>query len=494
MFKRFLMDGKQAVIATFNRFRMNVIPVVAAALRRFLASGKRVAIATFNRFRINVIPIVVATVQRFLMSGKPVVLTLYSALLLTAILLFFVVIPRIDPIAPPPAQEITQETIQEETQEEIEEEIQPPIQLMAFSENPDVTAFIAMMKSKHAFSKSALESLFSKINPNQVVLDLIDPPPSGPPVLKPPEKNSPLSWDELRVKLGIDFWLKNEEALQSAEEKYCVPQEIIVAIIGIETLYGTYTGEFSVMETLATLGFYSPTRSGFFRDELEHFLILARTKGIDPLKINGSYAGAVGIPQFMPSSWRKLAVDHDGDNKVDLLKSEADSIGSIGNYLKDCNWEENAPVAHPITIKGKPKKIWLEAGMLPSLEIKELLSEGVRISQDTQGKALPKLATLIELSPPGKPTEYWLGYQNYYAITRYNRSTTYAMSVFFLSEKLKVAVAEEKQKRLEEELRKRTEEEQKEPPEQEAKEPEAKPETESDIEAETDTDTETGIK
>jgi len=228
------------------------------------------------------------------------------------------------------------------------------------------------------------------------------------------------------------FWQENAGTLKRAFDKYGVPPEIIVAIIGVETLYGKNKGSFGVMEALASLAFHDPSRGDFFREELEHFLLLSRENGFDPLKIQGSYAGAIGIPQFMPGSWRKYAVDFDGDKIIDLEHSVADSIGSIANYLNKYGWQAGEPIAHPVALRGAPKDAWLKAGMLPSLNVKELAEQGVQITQKTPGTA-----TFIELPTPKQPSEYWLGYQNYYAITRYNRSTFYSMSVFMLAEKLK---------------------------------------------------------
>jgi membrane-bound lytic murein transglycosylase B len=369
---------------------------------------------------------------------------LFSVLALTIITLFPVLILRMAQTVQSPAQEPTleslQEPMQQTSQQEIQQEGQEPDQLLDFSENPDVAKFITRMVNNHRFNKKVLVSRFSAINPNQRVLDLFNPPlepllhkPEPPKSnVKLPKKNSSLSLNELRINAGLQFWLENAAILQSVYEQYDVPPEIIVAIIGVETWYGKHTGDFGVMETLATLGFYSPRRGDFFRDELEHFLILARENKFNPLKIKGSYAGAIGIPQFMPGSWRKYAIAYEENNTIDIINSVADSISSVGNYLKTFGWQKDMPVAHRVTIRGKPKKSWLEAGMLPSLDVKELAAQGVSVAQNS-----PEIATLIELSTPGKPTEYWLGYQNYYAITRYNRDTSYSMSVFMLAENLR---------------------------------------------------------
>jgi membrane-bound lytic murein transglycosylase B len=405
------------------------------------------------------------------MKRKPAAIALYFALMAATIVLFFVLIPRIDqatlPSAQEPTQELAQQTSQEEDQgesleeieeespEETQEEIQEPYNLIPFSENPDVTKFIARMAALHRFDKKVLASRFAAITPNRKVLDMFNPllasefpdPEPPKPVAKPPKKKSLIPLKELRIRAGLQFWLEHAEILQTVYEQYEVPPEIIVAIIGVETWYGKNTGDFGVMEALATLGFYSPRRGDFFRDELEHFLVLARENKLNPLKVKGSYAGAIGIPQFMPGNWRKYAVAYEEKNTIDLINNIADSISSVGNYLKTFGWQKDMPVAHRVTIRGKPKKSWLEAGMLPSLYVKELAAQGVSVPQNSL-----EIATLIELPIPGKPAEYWLGYQNYYTITRYNKDTSYSMSVFMLAEDLRGRIdAESLRERIEEE-------------------------------------------
>ena len=317
----------------------------------------------------------------------------------------------------------------------------PKPALPAFSANPDVAKFIAYMAAEHGFDDKELAGLFSKINPNQRVLTLFRPAPPS----QTPSRPVVRSWRNYRSRFlsasriegGVAYWRQNTAALNRAYEQYGVPPEVIVAIIGVETLYGRFKGGFGVMEALASLGFHDPGRADFFRGELEQFLILARENGLDPLQSEGSYAGAMGIPQFMPGSWRKYAVDYDGDNRIDLFQSVADSIGSVGNYLNGYGWQRDEPIAHKVKVSGKPQAAWLEAGMLPSLEVGELAKRGVQVVPGS-----PKTATFIELPTPRQPTEYWLGYQNYYAITRYNRSTFYAMSVVQLAEAIKAGIGQ----------------------------------------------------
>ena len=225
-----------------------------------------------------------------------------------------------------------------------------------------------------------------------------------------------------------------------AEAIYGVPREIIVAIIGVETEYGRNTGRFRVLEALASLAFKYPPRAPFFRSELEHFLLLARENGMDAFEVRGSYAGAMGIPQFMPSSQRRYAVDFDGDGRIDLRASESDAIGSVASFLAHHGWQTGAPITAPAHIEGDAARL-LAAGIKPSRPLRELQAEGVVTGPETAGDA-ERPTALIDLVDPVQPTEYWVGYDNFYVITRYNRSTFYAMSVFQLAEALRAGQAQ----------------------------------------------------
>ncbi|MDR2696946.1 MAG: lytic murein transglycosylase B [Holophagales bacterium] len=299
--------------------------------------------------------------------------------------------------------------------------------------------FIKYMVANHKFDEKFLAEQFAQINPNQRVLTLFRPTPPS----QTPSKPIVRSWKKYRAQFlntgriegGANFWLENAATLKRAYDQYGVPPEIIIAIIGVETLYGQHTGGFSVMEALASLAFHDPRRGDYFRGELEQFLLLSRENDFEPLKIQGSYAGAMGIPQFMPGSWRKYAVNYDGDNKIDLLNSVTDSIGSIGNYLKAHGWQKDEAVAHQAIISGKAKEAWLKVGILPGLKTEELAAQGLKTAQ----KPL-EIAALIDLPTPGQPTEYWFGYQNFYVITRYNKSSYYAMAVFQLAEAIRLRV------------------------------------------------------
>lgn len=294
----------------------------------------------------------------------------------------------------------------------------------------DVKTFIAEMHERHGFDVNHLSRQFATLRPNAVVLRAIRPPAV-------PEKQR--SWQRYRQRFVISrrieggqrFWQKNEATLQRAEAIYGVPAEIIVAIIGVETEYGQDMGNFGVFEALASLAFHYPPRADFFRSELEQFLLLARENGVDPLSIKGSYAGAIGIPQFMPGSQRRFAVDFDGDDRIDLRHSSSDAIGSVARFLQQHGWQTGAPIAVPVGIKGDPGDL-IGAGIKPVQTVREMLEQGVETSASPD-----RLAALIDLVTPEAATEYWLGFENFYVITRYNRSSFYAMAVFQLAEALR---------------------------------------------------------
>lgn len=300
----------------------------------------------------------------------------------------------------------------------------------AFADDPAVIAFIDEMQGKHQFDRDTLMIHFSQITPNASVLKLIQPPSS--PLQRSWERYRPRFLNESRIDNGVQFWRDHELTIAKASVEYGVPQEIIVAIIGVETLYGRNTGGFSVLEALATLAFHYPRRADYFRTELEQFLLLSRENNLPLLAVKGSFAGAIGIPQFMPGSQRRYAVDFDGDGRVDLSGSTEDAIGSVARFLNRHGWIPGAPIATLATLASPPEKAWIEAGIRPTLKVSDLLSRGVvadAIPQET--------VTFVDLVSPGKATEYWLGFENFYVITRYNRSSFYAMSVFQLAEAIR---------------------------------------------------------
>ena len=250
--------------------------------------------------------------------------------------------------------------------------------------------------------------------------------------------------DPVRIKAGVKFWQDNAATLAKAEKEYGVPAEIIVGIIGVETIYGRDTGSYRVIDALTTLTLDFPTshpraveRQAFFKGELEHFLSLTSRSSVDPLSPRGSYAGAMGLPQFMPSSWVKYAIDFDEDGKVDLFTSPADVIGSVANYFKAFKWQSGMPTHYPVTFD--TAKLDMDALMapdiLPTFSVPSFMAKGANLN--AVGVAHTGLLALIELqngdpSIAGNTPSYVAGTENFYVITRYNWSSYYAMSVIDL--------------------------------------------------------------
>jgi membrane-bound lytic murein transglycosylase B len=257
--------------------------------------------------------------------------------------------------------------------------------------------------------------------------------------------------DPVRIQAGVKFWREHAAALERAEAEYGVPAEIIVGIIGVETIYGRDMGTFRVMDALATLAFNFPKtekrdRSAFFRDELEQFLALKNRTGIDPLQLRGSYAGAMGLGQFMPSSWVKYAIDFDGDGKVDLFGSPVDAIGSVANYFKSFGWKPGQPTHYSVSFD--PAKLDKEAllapDILPTFSLENFQAKGAVLAGAALSHAGP--LALIELQngdpalSPANAAQYVAGTENFYVITRYNWSSYYAMSVIDLGAGVKAAL------------------------------------------------------
>lgn len=299
---------------------------------------------------------------------------------------------------------------------------------------PEVKTFIDKMVKEHHFDKAQLTQWFSQITMQPEVLAAIQKPAEA------------LSWEryrslfltESRVSEGVTFWKQHAASLKKAETHYGVPAEIIVAILGVETAYGKNIGKYKVLDSLATLGFYYPKRSPFFLSELEHFLLLAREQKWDPTQIKGSYAAAMGFPQFIASSYRKFAVDATGNGKKDLFGNPEDAIGSIANYFKQHGWQARAPIALPAACgTSSPDFVAKSHNPLPQHTLSHLATQGIAPRAQTTLPPTTRFA-LIALGNEQKP-DFWLGGHNFYVITRYNHSSLYAMAVYHLSQKLKIA-------------------------------------------------------
>jgi membrane-bound lytic murein transglycosylase B len=253
--------------------------------------------------------------------------------------------------------------------------------------------------------------------------------------------------DPVRVKAGVRFWQAHRATLERAEKEYGVPAEIIVGIIGVETVYGQNMGNFRVLDALATLAFDFPAshpraqeRSAYFKGELAQYLSLTQRAGIDPFSLRGSYAGAMGLGQFMPTSWVNFAVDFDGDGKVDLFNSPADAIGSVANYFKAFNWQPGMPIYYPVQFD--PQTLDMDTLMAPDILPTFSVARFQALGAVLDGTALqhPGPLALVELQNGGDPPQYVAGTENFYAITRYNWSSYYAMAVIALGREVAAVV------------------------------------------------------
>ena len=297
------------------------------------------------------------------------------------------------------------------------------------SARPEVEAFVKDLVKNEQFSRQELETVLSKAEKSDRVLELIS---------RPAEKR--LEWKDYRkifmtdqrVNEGVDFWQTHAETLAKAEKEYGVPASIIVAIIGVETYYGRLTGGFKVLDALSTLSFDYPPRSKFFTQQLKEFLILVREQKLDPHELTGSYAGAMGIPQFIPSSYRAYAVDFTGDGQSNIWQQEEDAIASVGNYLKENGWKAGKPIASKARVQGTKYEQAIGKSVKPAKTLKQLETSGWK-----PVNVLPSAIRAAAMSFEGeKGTEYWLGMENFRVITTYNRSKLYAMAVHQLAKEV----------------------------------------------------------
>ena len=315
-----------------------------------------------------------------------------------------------------------------------------------YAGNEDAMLWADEMADRRGLDRDWVRSAVGRAQFLPVIARLIAPPPSG----------QPKNWavyrsrfiDPVRIAAGVQFWRDNQATLERAEQEYGVPPEIIVGIVGVETIYGQQVGNFRVIDALATLAFNFPAshpraaeRSRYFRGELEQFLVFENQAQADPLKPLGSYAGAMGMPQFMPSSLARWAVDFDGDGRIDLARSPADVIGSVANYFKSYGWQHGMPTHYPVTFDPDKldKDALLAPDILPTFSVASFMAKGAVL----EGPALEHKGplALIELQNGDAPPSYVAGTENFYVITRYNWSSYYAMAVIELGREVKEALA-----------------------------------------------------
>jgi membrane-bound lytic murein transglycosylase B len=314
--------------------------------------------------------------------------------------------------------------------------VQPVSARADYLSRPDVRSFIDSMTEEHGIEGAELERILGDVRYTPVAVRLIGPAPSSAP--------SPArSYSRYRAKFltpemisdGSRFWSRHASALGRAEAQFGVPAEVILGVLGVETAFGRNTGSFRAIDALATIAFDGVRRQDYFREELKELLLLARETGIDPLVIKGSYAGAVGLPQFMPSSYRRYAVDFDRDGAIDLLGSPQDAIGSIASYMKAFGWVPGEVPTAPVRL-APGSETDLVSGLERVHDLLEVQGKGVVFS----GRDPPAgLISIFELPTPGQSSKFVAGFTNFEVITRYNRSTFYASAVLDLADAIRKA-------------------------------------------------------
>lgn len=292
-----------------------------------------------------------------------------------------------------------------------------------------VQKFTGKMVDQHQFAADALAKLFKSVEIKPNIIAAMTRPAEGMPWYK----YRKIFMRDSRIQSGVKFWQANQASLKLTAQRYGVPEEIIVAIIGVETLYGERTGGHRVIDALATLAFDYPKRSKFFLSELEQFLLLCREEKINPLEPIGSYAGAMGMPQFMPSSYRHYAVDFEGDMKRDIWHNPADTIASVANYFAKHHWQTGQDIAFVVQANGDKYKQALTKGLSPNMTVKQLQNLGVQVPKQVAAQERVRLLSFEQ----EYGDDLWIGLNNFYVITRYNHSPLYAMAVFQLSAAIK---------------------------------------------------------
>lgn len=304
-----------------------------------------------------------------------------------------------------------------------------PAHAEGYMDRPEVRQFAADVAARNGLDRAWVNSVLADAKAKDAIVTAMS---------KPAEHV--MGWNEYRalfltdkrIQMGQDFMRDNAATLARAESVYGVPATTIAAIIGVETLYGRNAGNYRVLDALMTLGFDYPPRSEFFRKELEQFLLMAHEQGLSPTELKGSYAGAMGLGQFMPSSYRQFSVDFNGDGVADLWNVD-DAIGSVARYFTLHGWQPGQAVVYPLDPTATASQDVLASSPKPTLTVAEIQSAGykprTRLAPDLSG-------AVIKLANADDTAEYWLGLQNFYVITRYNHSPMYAMAVYQLGQAL----------------------------------------------------------
>lgn len=306
-------------------------------------------------------------------------------------------------------------------------ELNPP-QTILESHSGELRQFIDKMNRQHHFDKTELTTMFRSVELKPAIIEAMTRPAEAMPWFK----YRKIFMTDARIEAGTDFWLNHQATLAEIERTTGVPAAVIVAILGVETFYGKRTGNYRVIDALSTLGFDYPKRSTFFLSELEHFLLLCRDENIDPLTPIGSYAGAMGMPQFMPSSYRTYAADFDGDQRRDIWQNPNDVIASVANYFVRHHWQPGQDIAFPVSVTGETYKAALGGDLKPDLTIAELKSLAIAAPKNLN----PDLKAKLLAFEQEQGSDLWLALDNFYVITRYNHSPLYAMAVYQLSQAL----------------------------------------------------------
>lgn len=306
------------------------------------------------------------------------------------------------------------------------------------SAHPAVLPFVLEMQVEHGFAPGYVSGLLDAAERKESIIEAISRPAER---VRPWHEYRAIFITDKRIAEGVQFMRTHADALARAEREYGVEAEVITAIIGVETSYGGNKGSHRVIDALTTLGFDYPPRAEFFRRQLKAFLVLTREQQMDPLTLKGSYAGAMGYPQFIPSSYQAFAVDFDGDDKVDIWNNPVDAIGSVANYFSEHDWRRGEGVAVPATVSGEGFAEGVTLG--EGLEARRSVAELQKLGWQPERKLEPGLGVMVYEFDAGDHMQHWIGLHNLYVITRYNRSVMYAMVVHQLSELIREAALDE---------------------------------------------------